>query len=247
MKNLISADVIRILRKPTYRIILALCVLYSVGYGAVARFMGYTAFKFLGCQDAALSSVTTVLGICIFLSVYADEFSSNSMQCLIGHGVSRLRLLIAKVVDCIVVTVISFVLYLAIAELVFLIFGMHLSAGRNLFFMGKVLVSTVTVIGVSTFSMIFLYCTKSAALATVVDTLILALGTLMSEVFKYIPYVKFWHLEDHVFVNAVNGAFVSLSLGNVSGLFVLFGDLIRTVVISVVIAFLLFRKKELDF
>ena len=247
MKNLVAADVIRILRKPTYRIILVLCLLFSVGYGIFAKVMDYTAFKFLGCQDSALSSVTTILGICIFLSVYADEFSSNSMQCLIGHGVSRLRLLIAKVIDCIIVTFVSFAVYLVICELVFVLGGVHLSAVRNLYLLGKTLVSTVTVIGVSTFSMIFLYCTKSAALATVADTLILSLGSLMAEVFTFIPYVKFWHLEDRVFVNAVSGAFASLSLGNVSGLFVLFGDLIRTVVISVVIAFLLFRKKELDF
>ena len=247
MKNLVAADVKRILRKPTYRIILIICLVISVAYGKFDNLLEYTAFKFLADQDAALTSVTLILGICIFLSVYADEFSSNSMQCLIGHGVSRLRLLIAKVIDCIIVTAVSFAVYLVIAELVFLVNGVYLNAGRHLYFLGKILVDTVTVIGVSTFSMIFLYCTKSAVLATVVDTLILSLGSLMAEVFNYIPYVKFWHLEDHVFVNAVTGAFASLSLGNISGLFMIFGVLIRTVVISVVIAFLLFRKKELDF
>ena len=111
MKDLIIADVTRIFRKPTYRVALLVCLGLSLIWAIRTRVNVWNGYTFVTGQAGVLKISGLILGISIYLSVYADEFSSNSMQCLIGHGISRFRLLFAKFIDCVIVTVASFLIY----------------------------------------------------------------------------------------------------------------------------------------
>ena len=74
-----------------------------------------------------------LLGIMIYLSVYADEFTSNSMQILIGRGVSRFRLILSKFVNCVIISVISFAAYTALVLVLGLILGAGLTGDEAFF------------------------------------------------------------------------------------------------------------------
>lgn len=87
MKNLISADVIRILRKPSYRILLLMSFILVAYVAIKTRFGVWDGYQYTTKQYTMLGIAgELLLGIMIYLSVYADEFTSNSMQILIGRG-----------------------------------------------------------------------------------------------------------------------------------------------------------------
>ena len=129
MRSLIVSDILRILKKKTYWIVMAIV-------------LALTLFSQLGMIKSGFNGMTsqttnirntgsTILGICIFLSVYADEFSSRSMQCMIGRGISRAKLQTAKFIDCVILTLISCVVWAAWVTVLNLIFGGKLVAAAT--------------------------------------------------------------------------------------------------------------------
>ncbi|MBQ8946350.1 MAG: ABC transporter permease [Lachnospiraceae bacterium] len=248
MKDLIIADVIRILKKPSYRIMLVVAFLMEMSVTVRTRLgvwndIAYTSNQYNMMKLAA----ELMLGIMIYISVYADEFTSNSMQALIGRGVSRFKLLIAKYIDCVVITVISFALYLAGMLLMGFILGAHLSGEEILFLSVRILVGIVKTIGFATVSMIVLYLTKNVAFATITDVVLTALSNMLAEPLTKLPVIKFMHFENKVFSGAVDCAASSIMLGNRAAVFTILWELVRISAVSVLISYLFFRKKELDF
>ena len=247
MKDLIVADVIRIFKKPTYRILLILCLVLSLVWAIKARMDVWSGYKFVAAQAGALGICGNILGISIYLSVYADEFTSNSMQCLIGHGVSRFRLLLAKFLDCVIVTGVSFCVY----YLFILILGLVLGAGINddefRFISGQVMIWALKCLGYATFSMIVLYWTKNVILATVLDVFLLLAGGTALTLLNSIPGIKFSHMENFLFEGMLMNANASLQLGQPDAWLLIIFAIARICIISIVFSYLLFKKKELDF
>ena len=247
MKDLIIADIIRIFRKPTYRIVLLVCLIMSLIWAVRARMNVWNGYTFVTGQVGALKIAGLILGIAIYLSVYADEFSSNSMQCLIGHGVSRFKLLLAKYIDCVIVTVVSFFIYLFFAMMLGLALGAGINAAELKFICGLVMVWMFKSLGYATFSMIVLYWTKNVGLATIVDAILLFAGSTLMSFLDSIPVIKFLHLHKYIFEGMLINANSSWQLGQNGALFWILFAIVRISVFSIVISFLLFRKKELDF
>ena len=77
MRLLIRADLRRVLRKPD---------------GIAAEYLEMTRTTL---EDIGLP----FLCIPIFLAVYGDEFKSGTLQCVIGRGLSRPKVVIAKLLD----------------------------------------------------------------------------------------------------------------------------------------------------
>ena len=247
MKNLIIADITRIFRKPTYRITLLICFVISLIFCIRAKLNVWNGYTFVAGQEDALNICGYILGISIYLSVYADEFTSNSMQCLIGHGVSRFRLLLAKFIDCVIVTVVSFFAF----WLFIMVQGLALGAGINIieltFISGSMLVLALKTLGYGTFSMIVLYWTKNVILATFMDALLLFAGGMMISFLDHIPVIKFYHMDRYIFEGILTNANVSLQLGQMDAWLWIIFAIIRISLFSIVVSFLLFRKRELDF
>ena len=247
MKDLIIADITRIFRKPSYCIAVIVCICISLIWAIRTKMNVWNGFTFMSEQDTALDLCGYILGISIYLSVYADEFSSNSMQCLIGHGVSRFRLLLAKFIDCVIVTFVTFLVYTCFV----LLLGLVLSAGMNAselkFICGMILIRAIKSLGYATFSMIVLYWTQNVGLATFTDVFLLFTGSLLLSVFDVIPVIKFYRLGNYFFEGILSNAYASLQLGQGSAWLWLTLAIVRICVFSIFVSFLLFRKKELEF
>ncbi|MCR5452350.1 MAG: hypothetical protein K6F00_06985, partial [Lachnospiraceae bacterium] len=98
MRRLIRADLRRILRRPTYYLwglaILALAIIMPMGDNAAGQIESMRMLV----TDVSLM----VLSIPIFNRVFADELNTGSMQCAIGRGMSRTKIIIAKLWDSII-------------------------------------------------------------------------------------------------------------------------------------------------
>ena len=129
--------------------------------------------------------------------------------------------------------------------------GLALGAGINAyelkFISGMIMVWMFRSLGYATFSMIVLYWTKNVAFATITDAILLfAAATLMSFL-NNIPGIKFLHLNTYIFDGMLTGANSSIQLGLASGWLWIIFAIVKICVFSIVVSFLLFRKKELDF
>ena len=247
MKDLIIADITRIFRKPTYRIAMLVCLVWSLIWAINAKKDVWNGFIYVKSQATALGIVGLIMGISIYLSVYADEFSSNSMQCLIGHGVSRFRLLLAKFIDCVIVTFASFLAYYLFILIVGLVMGARINATELRFISGMVMVWALKSLGYATFSMIVLYWSKNVAMATFTDVFLLFAASLLMGLLNNIPIIKFYHLQKYIFEGMLNNANTAIQLGQTQAWFWIFFAIARICIFSIVVSFLLFRKKELDF
>ena len=248
MKNLIFADVKRILRKPAYWIVLGICLLISLFWSVQSNNSGgMSGFSFASNQGTAVNTMNLFIGIAIYVSVYADEFTSNSMQCLIGRGISRRRLLIAKFINCVIVTFISYGIYTLFITITDLIAGVKMNGAESSFLYSSILTNAFTVLGYATISMIILFWSKNVAYATLVDAFLLFAGDTLLSGLNDIPVIKFWHIDRHVFSNALECAKVDLLLTGGTAIFTLLWHVVKICAISIILAYLLFRKKELDF
>lgn len=247
MKNLIFADVKRILRKPSYWIVLGICLLISLLWTIQSKGDGLSGLSFASNQGTAIKTMNLFIGIAIYVSVYADEFTSNSMQCLIGRGISRRRLLIAKFINCVIVTFISYGIYTLFITIVGLGMGAKMNASESSFLYISILVNAFTVLGYATISMIILFWSKNVAYATLVDAFLLFAGDTLLSGLNAIPVINLLHIDRHIFAHALECAKVDLLLTGGTAIFTLLWHVAKICTISIILAYLLFRKKELDF
>jgi ABC-type transport system involved in multi-copper enzyme maturation permease subunit len=187
------------------------------------------------------------IGIAIYVSVYADEFTSNSMQCLIGRGISRKRLLIAKFVNCVIVTFISYGIYTLFITITGLLMGAKMNVAESSFLYSTILTNAFIVLGYATISMIILFWSKNVAYATLVDAFLLFAGDTLLGGLNAIPVIKHLHIDRHVFSHALECAKVDLLLTGGTAIFTMLWHVAKICAISIIVAYLLFRKKELDF
>ena len=247
MKNLIFADVKRILRKPSYWIVLGICLLISLLWTIQSKGDGLSGLSFASNQGTAIKTMNLFIGIAIYVSVYADEFTSNSMQCLIGRGISRRRLLIAKFINCVIVTFISYGIYTLFITIVGLGMGAKMNASESSFLYISILVNAFTVLGYATISMIILFWSKNVAYATLVDAFLLFAGDTLLSGLNAIPVINLLHIDRHIFAHALECAKVDLLLTGGTAIFTMFWHVAKICAVSIILAYLLFRKKELDF
>ena len=107
MKNLIRADFWRILRKPSFYILNFLTLLAL----AVTNNMESAAEQLDSIKSLMDLLSLLILGITVFLCVYGDEIKSGRLVSVIGSGISRRKLILAKLNE----VGILFVWYFAIA------------------------------------------------------------------------------------------------------------------------------------
>lgn len=99
MMNYLSADLRRILHKQSF--------LGSVGAFAVLFAVlvfiyfnpSFTAEMYVAKVTSFLSFFPLIIGVFVFMSVYADDFKCRSMQVAIGYGMPRSRIILAKLLE----------------------------------------------------------------------------------------------------------------------------------------------------
>lgn len=99
MTNYISADLRRVLHKQSF---LGAAGAYAVFF-AILIFIyfnpSFTAEMYAAKVTNFLSFFPLVIGIFVFMSVYADDFKCKSMQVAIGYGIPRSRITLAKLLE----------------------------------------------------------------------------------------------------------------------------------------------------
>ena len=99
MTNYIKADIRRILHKNTF--LTAVGIFFALYAGMVFIYFNpsFTADMYVAKITSYLSYFPMIVGLFVFMSVYADDFKCKSMQVAIGYGFSRSRIIAAKLAE----------------------------------------------------------------------------------------------------------------------------------------------------
>lgn len=125
MRNYILADLKRILRRtPHWAVILLLDVVLG-GMVLYTYMTNWNTVFYLLYGELFLQVMPLVVGLLDLSVVYGDDFKAKTMQVAIGSGLSRTRVILAKLTEMAVI------LFLDLLEfvVVFLVLGLILGAG----------------------------------------------------------------------------------------------------------------------
>ena len=105
MTNYIKADIRRILHKNTFLTAVGIFLALYAGMVFIYFNPSFTADMYVAKITSYLSYFPLIVGLFVFVSVYADDFKCKSMQVAIGYGFSRSRIIAAKLVEsCLLLT-----------------------------------------------------------------------------------------------------------------------------------------------
>ena len=245
MRSLIVSDILRILKKKTYWIVMAIVLVITL-FSELG--MIKSGFNGMTAQSTNIRNTgSTILGICIFLSVYADEFSSRSMQCMIGRGISRAKLQTAKLIDCVILTLISCAIWAAWVTVLNLIFAAKLQPSYITPIYAAFLVFTFQAIAYGTISAVFLYKSSNVAAATVVDiVLYVVLFEFIDMIATNAPLAPTIIADRICLTGCINQIYTRIVLGQQCG-WLIAGVCLFYIGGALLISILVFRKRELDF
>lgn len=128
MRRMIRADIRRILKKVMFYVIalIAYIIMFSVKTGD-------TALDQVMLIKAAMELIGSVmLSIAVFIFVYGEEFKTGVIQAVIGRGLSRSKVVVAKYMDCLILLLIYLIPLLLIAYLKNSMSGLPISPKQSM-------------------------------------------------------------------------------------------------------------------
>lgn len=99
MRNCIGADIRRVLRKPSFLGAFGVFAALFALLVFICFNPAFTAEQYTAKVTSFLSFFPLIVGLFVFLSVYADDFKCKSMQVAIGYGVPRGKIVLGKLLE----------------------------------------------------------------------------------------------------------------------------------------------------
>ena len=237
MRKLIRADITRILRKPTFYILIVLSLILLA-----VRPAGKTAaLQIDGIKTFIDITPLLFVGIPAFLAIYADELRSGKMIDVLGRGMSRKKILIAKLLDFLIILI----MYFAVAYGIMLLMNAFANVGvtpkQNLNLLLYCVFAMIKIFGFFALASLAVFASWNAAGGMIILILI---GTLSSLILKLIQDNLTLPVFDVSYVGLLESSFASFAAGQfgwqiIPALLVYLGGVI---IISIVI----FNRKEID-
>ena len=103
MINYIMEDIKRILYKNSF--LTCVAVFFIIYAGLVFSYFNptFTSDMYVAKTTSYLSYFPLIVGLFVFMSVYADEFKCKSMQVAIGYGFSRKKIIASKLLESFII------------------------------------------------------------------------------------------------------------------------------------------------
>jgi ABC-type transport system involved in multi-copper enzyme maturation permease subunit len=239
MRNLLRADLRRILKRVSIYVWL---FLIFVIFFLSALSKDYTA-DIIGMEQGVTSLLGPILvSIPVFLGVYGREIQAGSMQCVIGRGMSRTKLILTKYLECVLMCLFFFFFIWLAFFLRNNVGDAGLTANQNKMMTIFVLFAFIKTCGYFAFTTFFFFIAWSVApgiVALLVSAFLMPLLITMLDGFLKTDFSEFY------FNGMIDNAYASIAAGD-------FGyTLILAIVLyiggALLLTALVFRKKEIEF
>lgn len=165
MKNYYRADLMRIRKKHGHLIWLAV-IYIAVALIAVIKCTSEAAYiDFAGMVAGALPAY---LGVIVFFAVFSDDTKTRTMQVAIGRGLTRTKVLSAKVLEGLTLTVVYFAITGLILSIVPVFLHVTLTSASFIKLWGDIVEAVLSMMFYFNIGMILIVATLKSNLAEIV-------------------------------------------------------------------------------
>ena len=250
MKNLIRGDIRRIMCKKSFWIAFIVAVLANFGIVMFYLFsLKYSTYNYAAGTLAGVADIGgMIIGIAVFLAVYADDFKSMTIISVIGRGQSRWKIVAAKFINSVILTVMLFAIVAAEVFVLMKILRMELLPNELTAMYLGVFKGMYVTIGYVTIAAIVIYATGNIAFSVFMVVMLYLIIPTVLQMSSMLPVLKDIHLERYDYNGLANSGLSSIFLGmTAGGVLTLILAFIIYVGGSLAIIYAVFRNKELDF
>ncbi len=177
MRRLIRADLRRILAKPGFYICPVILLALFV-YGLFADTVDYDSYY--ASLDIQLSYIYPFLVLLpVFTCVYGDELRSGTMIPAIGRGLSRTKIILAKFLDTLILSLGFYLFFLLMDQITFDRFSVVLTKVQILRVFSAFASAWLKILGYCAFSAIFVYLTWNSSVGLVVGLISISFSKMI--------------------------------------------------------------------
>ena len=239
MRNLLRADLRRILKRVSIYVWL---FLIFVVFFVSALSMDYTA-DIINMEQGVTSLLGPILvSIPVFLGVYGRELQAGSMQCVIGRGMSRTKLILTKYLECVLMCLFYFFFIWLAFFLRNNVGDAGLTANQNKMLTIYVLFVFIKTCGYFAFTTFFFFIAWSVAPGIVA---LLVSAFLMPMLFTMLDGFLKTDFSEFYFNGMIDNAYASIAAGDIGYTLIL--AIVLYIGGALLLTALVFRKKEIEF
>ena len=212
MRNLLRADLKRIFRVGLIYAGLLLALIY-ISYTVLEGVVNDGSIGLINGVQKSLSGAPMALFIVFptFYAVFAHELSSKSMQTVLGHGITRDKLIIAKLLDAAIVLL---CLYLVIITVALIVINtgsaIILSPQQQVNLIIFILLRWLRHFGYIVFSAMIMYISGSTVLGIIAC---IAFTVVFKLVFNIVEFFSSLSLYDYTFDGMLDWAYTGIEVG----------------------------------
>ena len=237
MRNVIRADIGRLFRKPSFYVITILILVFL----ATRKSADIAEDQIIYVRNYLNSTLLFFVSIPIFLGIYSDDFNCGTVINQIGKGLSRKKVIFAKLID---VTAVLTMFY-SVAYVIILIknmtAGLAITPKQNLMLLVFTLFSILRGVGFFALASLVVFSTWSTSGGMTVLLLLLAVARMALIMLQNKFTIPFYDMS---FDGLLASSYAKFAAGN-------FGwHIIPALVIyiggAVLLSAILFKKREID-
>ena len=212
MRNLLRADLKRIFRVGLIYAGLLLALIY-ISYTVLEGVVNDGSIGLINGVQKSLSGAPMALFIVFptFYAVFVHELSSKSMQTVLGHGITRDKLIIAKLLDAAIVLL---CLYLVIITVALIVINtgsaIVLSPQQQVNLIIFILLRWLRHFGYIVFSAMIMYISGSTVLGIIAC---IAFTVVFKLVFNIVEFFSSLSLYDYTFDGMLDWAYTGIEVG----------------------------------
>ena len=239
MRNLLRADLKRIFRVGLIYVGLLLALIY-ISYTVLEGVVNDGSIGMINGVQKALGGAPMALFIVFptFYAVFAHELSSKSMQTVLGHGITRNKLIIAKLLDA---AILLFCLYLVIIAGALIVINtgsaIVLSPQQQLNLIIFIILRWLRHFGYIVFSAMIMYISGSTVLGIIACIAFTA-------IFNIVEFFSSLSLYDYTFDGLLDWAYTGIEVGTAPWQLL---PAVCYLFAALAITTYFFRRKEFDF
>ena len=238
MNRMIKADLRRIMKKVSFYVWYGVNFIFIFIFSGVSEYSDQTMqLQYMTCR----AILPLLVSIPVFLAVYGDEMKCGAMQCIIGRGISRRKVVLAKYLDCLLLETFYFVMIEIVMYVRNILFGIGYTPTQNITLAIFLFIIFIRIAGYLAFASFFVYLSWSTApgvVALLTFAVIAKLALQGAQALAHIP------IYNYTFDGLLDAGFAAVSAGTPA--FQIVGAL-AFIAAALVLTVLVFRKKEIKF
>ncbi|MCR5138480.1 MAG: hypothetical protein K6C12_15535 [Oscillospiraceae bacterium] len=249
MRRLIRADIRRILKKPSVIVLFCIALLFLC-FHVIGSYLRYGEDQVVPVKNlmSRMMMPELVIGLVILFGVYSDDFRSMTYACVIGRGLTRSKLVLAKLLDTVILTVLMYGIITLVLRLGLMFVGCRFTPRLSRAFYMTIFITIYKTVGYIALSSMILYITNNIPVTTISLLLLYIAVPFSALLFSLNPQVKALHVERLHYAGLADNALSDFLFGSVGmGIGKLALGLLVYLGLVLLVTVKLFDKKELEF